>query len=32
MFIDFDDGVDIEECVKVSEVLSEKFDEVDLIS
>lgn len=32
MFIDSDDGVDIEECAKVSEALSEKLDEADPIS
>ncbi|WP_195258035.1 ribosome maturation factor RimP [Bacillus paralicheniformis] len=31
MFIDSDDGVDIEECAKVSEALSEKLDEADPI-
>ncbi|MCY7792979.1 ribosome maturation factor RimP [Bacillus haynesii] len=31
VFIDSDDGVDIEECAKVSEVLSEKLDEADPI-
>jgi ribosome maturation factor RimP len=32
VFIDSDDGVDIEECAKVSEALSEKLDEADPIS
>ncbi|MCY8024831.1 ribosome maturation factor RimP [Bacillus sonorensis] len=31
VFIDSDDGVDIEECAKVSEALSEKLDEADPI-
>ncbi|ADP32174.1 ribosome maturation factor RimP [Bacillus atrophaeus] len=32
VFIDSDNGVDIEECAKVSELLSEKLDEADPIS
>ena len=32
VFIDSDKGVDIEECAKVSEALSEKLDEADPIS
>ena len=31
VFMDSDDGVDIEECAKVSEALSEKLDEADPI-